>query len=605
MRLRGIVGRVVGSAFLSAFVWAQWEARGFLQVNTFRRGAGGFLRTAFDIFPYYLAFGLILAVVCVVIVKLVISVFPPKKNDSVKWACWSLPPIAIFFVALSCRFYEVLVPFLVFCIGFFIIVIAEAVFIIRNFNFRFRPVYPILSLAILWGLAWIGLPPLPPAWSSDSPPAKVHDTNLKVLLFGLDGATWVFAGDAVREEKMPTLEKLMKNGSYGMLHTYAPALSPVVWTTIATGKNPEKHGIEGWVVFRLKLNNAPFLNFPKNHFISLVNGDDKRRIVEMTPLGSTYRRVRAIWNVLSAKNDKVIQVGWWASWPAEKVNGVMVTPYAWPFVDTVMLQENLPVAHPPGSTYPLSLMEHLKPLVVTTQDLKDKEFMGLSLEVRRRLEPQSDVYDLWYYAKDISFVKMFDKLLEEHPDYSFATVYLEGTDIVQHVFLRYAKPQWFRGTQRPSEEEIRVLGSVIENYYSWVDSQIGELLKHADENTIVGIVSDHGVEASWRNMHYSGDHVNAPPGLFVFAGGPINKGVVLNGASIEDIAPTLLYLLGYPIGLDMDGRVLTEIIEPTFLEKYPVVKVNTLDGGFIFGGRAEESVYDKNLIEKLKAVGYL
>ncbi len=155
----------------------------------------------------------------------------------------------------------------------------------------------------------------------------------------------------------------------------------------------------------------------------------------MTPLGSTYRRARAIWNVLSAKDDKVIQVGWWATWPAEKVNGVMVTPYAWPFVDTVMLQENLPVAHPAGSTYPVSLMEHLKPLIVTTQDLKDKDFMGLSVEVRRRLEPQSDVYDLWYYAKDISFVKMFDKLLEEHPDYSFATLYLEGTDIVQHVFF--------------------------------------------------------------------------------------------------------------------------------------------------------------------------
>lgn len=605
MKFRGIIGNSLLSAFLFAFAWAQWEARGFLEVNSFRRGMSGFIRTTFDIFPYHLAFGLIFGVICAVIIKVVVSIFHPRSNEGVKWACWGLPPLAFFFTLLFCRLHEIFSPFLAFALGLLTVLVALAVFLVRNIDFSFRARYAILVFVLLCANTWINLPVPPNYHVSASPPVKVYNTNMKVLLFALDGATWIFAADAVRDGRMPIFERLMKNGAYGMLHTYAPALSPVVWTTIATGKKPEKHGIEGWVVFRLKLTGAPFLNFPKNHFLSLINGNNKMRLVKMTPLGSTYRRVRAIWNVLNARNDKVVQVGWWATWPAEKVNGIMVTPYAWPFVDTVMLQENLPMAHPPGSTYPSSMMEHLKPFVVTTEDLKNEEFMGIPLEVRRKLEPQADVYDLWYYAKDISFVKMFDKLLEEHPNFSFATVYLEGTDIVQHVFLRYAKPEWFRGSQCPSDEEIHFLGHVIENYYSWVDSQIGVLLRHADENTIIGIISDHGIEPSWRNMHYSGDHVHAPPGIFIFAGGPIKKGVVFNGARIEDIAPTLLYLMGYPVGDDMDGRVLTEIIMPDFWEKYPIKKVGTLDGGFIFGQRHDESIYDENLIDKLKAVGYL
>lgn len=602
-----VTGVAVGIA------WSQWEARAFIEVNRFRRGYWGFLQTGWDLLPFHATPALLVAfLLAVIFLAGLRPIYQPRPDrHHIEWSVAIWTPLVVLAVALipviSIKILNIRMSFtlvIFFIVIFLLWLVFEIIFGKRLQNRPFRRWYPIAVMVLVWGLSWIGLPRplvLPPPGEA---PKKVSETGLKVLMFAVDGADWQFLGPGVRNGQLPNLARLIETGSSGALGTQSPAVSAIVWNTIATGKSAEKHGIEGWVVFRMKGTGARFLNFPQLHFLTLLNGH-KRRLVNMTPLTSNYRRCRAIWNILVASNDKVINIGWWVTWPAEKVKGVMVTTYAWPFVDTAMISLNLPATYPPGSTYPDSLMERLKPFVTKTSDLKGREFMGISPEVQAILEPQSNVYDLWYHAKDISFVKMFNRLLTDHPDYTFASVYIEGIDITQHVFLRYARPEWFNAQQQPTDEEKRVLGPVIPNYYKWVDARIGELLSHADDKTVIAVISDHGTEAAWRDMHYSGDHIHAPPGIIILAGGPIKKGATIIGARVEDIAPTLLYLLGYPVGDDMDGKVVTSAIKPDFLYSHPIRHIPTLDSGFKWGGTVGGSAYDPKLIEKLTALGYL
>ena len=91
--------------------------------------------------------------------------------------------------------------------------------------------------------------------------------------------------------QMPALARLIKGGLRGNLATLAPVLSPMLWTSIATGKRADKHGICG---FTEPLPDA----------------------VGIGPVRSTSRKCKAIWNILSQSGLKSNIVGWYATHPA-------------------------------------------------------------------------------------------------------------------------------------------------------------------------------------------------------------------------------------------------------------------------------------------------
>ena len=100
------------------------------------------------------------------------------------------------------------------------------------------------------------------------------------------------------EGKLPNFAKMRQHGAYAPLISAEPLLSPVVWTTIATGKGPDQHRI--------------------GHFVAVNEKGDQ------LPVTSRIRKVKALWNILSDAGRRVAVVGWWATWPSEKVNGAIV-----------------------------------------------------------------------------------------------------------------------------------------------------------------------------------------------------------------------------------------------------------------------------------------
>ena len=114
---------------------------------------------------------------------------------------------------------------------------------------------------------------------------------------------------------------------------------------------------------------------------------------------------------------------------------------------------------------------------------------------------------------------------------------------------------------------------VLESVYIHEDKRLGRLLERAGPETVVIVVSDHGFQfRPYGFYHYgldTGGGTLAPPGVIFLWGGPIRAGARLQSPTVFDVTPTLLYLLGLPVGKDMDGRVLTEAIVPEAKFSFP------------------------------------
>ena len=122
----------------------------------------------------------------------------------------------------------------------------------------------------------------------------------KLLLIGWDAADWKIIGPLIAKGEMPTLKKMIDNGVYGNMSTMNPPYSPMLWSSVATGKTPDKHGVLG--------------------FIEVMEDN-----LGVRPVTANSRKAKALWNILHHEGYKSNLVGWWPSFPAEPINGVVIT----------------------------------------------------------------------------------------------------------------------------------------------------------------------------------------------------------------------------------------------------------------------------------------
>ena len=137
--------------------------------------------------------------------------------------------------------------------------------------------------------------------SAAAPAAGRAPKPPRVIVVGWDGADWGLLDPLLREGKLPNLARLVARGRTYDLATFEPMASPLIWTTIATGRTPVDHGVA---------------DFQEN--------DPKNRVLDSghEPLAQGARDLE---RGLGARGLRVGVVGWWATWPAEKVNGFLVS----------------------------------------------------------------------------------------------------------------------------------------------------------------------------------------------------------------------------------------------------------------------------------------
>lgn len=405
----------------------------------------------------------------------------------------------------------------------------------------------------------------------------------RVVVLGLDAGTWDLLDGFIARGLLPNLARLRSGGAWGKLQSSEASSSPVIWTSIATGKVPEKHGIT-W-----------FVRFPEG------------AAGKPHPVDRTQRTSRTLWNILGDQGVDVAVVGWYVTWPAEPVYGRLVSDIAH-YGDVA------------NESFPPEYLTTLLPVSESEAIAAMPSFMDFAYDPKRAAHKEGEppsldflVYDRFIraYSRDLFYVRATEAILKDGslPDALF--VYLRGTDDVQHGFWKFMDPAPF-GDVPPGD--VARFGKVIERYWSWIDARVGEILKRYKEPPLVLVMSDHGAGPAVGDaavkvpqyLHLSGAHRSQG---IVLANGPgVKKGAVIEGATVYDIAPTLLHYLGYAVGDDMDGHALTAFFDPSIAGR-PVQHVATYETA---AGKAAEPAtpqtspqVNQQQLEHLRSLGYI
>jgi arylsulfatase A-like enzyme len=179
-------------------------------------------------------------------------------------------------------------------------------------------------------------------------------------------------------------------------------------------------------------------------------------------------------------------------------------------------------------------------------------------------------------APDLTYARVTEVLRRAYSP-ALLVVSFHGYDAAGHAFYRYAHPEAFGDV---SPEEARRYGRVLDRYASLVERWVREIERDLGAEDVLVVLSGHGLAPTplWRRLLGAltgtsvgaASHGGAPDGVLLAAGGGIRPGAQVANASVLDVAPTLLYLMGLPVARDMEGRVLTEILEPAFARQHPV-----------------------------------
>ncbi len=395
-----------------------------------------------------------------------------------------------------------------------------------------------------------------------------HEPVGKVLLIGLDGAEWDLINPMVAAGELPNLGRLMAEGVHGNLRSLEPlAKSPAIWTTIATGKSPAEHGIKS--------------------FVDQING---------RPLTRNIRRVRAVWNIVSGVGRSAGVVGWLMSWPAEEVNGFVVSDYL-----QYAAGEGRARARP-NLSRPLEAV--VSPDVVQWRTMpwsSVQRFLDAPLDTAA-MTPELEQFVRpikWIMAGDETFARIGAKLYrEERPD--FFAVYLRGTDAMGHLYWNYMTPEAVpEGTLLP--EGMTYAKGAMRAYYRYVDELIKPFLDSADPNTTILVVSDHGFHGGLDR----GVEMHKLDGVIIMAGRGVGKGEI-TGAGVYDVTPTVLALLGLPPAQDMRGKILWSALSPEVSrDKFTHLIATYETGERPAAGSSLESPVDEELKERLRSLGYI
>jgi tetratricopeptide (TPR) repeat protein len=164
-----------------------------------------------------------------------------------------------------------------------------------------------------------------------------------------------------------------------------------------------------------------------------------------------------------------------------------------------------------------------------------------------------------------------------------------------------------------SPEEKERYGGAIAATYAEADRILGDVLDMIDEDTVLLIVSDHGFKSGdFRPLSDSrmgfGQAIewHRLNGAIALYGTIVKPGYRITDASVMDIAPTILYLLGLPVDRKMEGKVLLDAFEGEWVEKHPITYTSVYDSVFVPSEAAVgPASTDQALKDKLVSLGYV
>jgi tetratricopeptide (TPR) repeat protein len=374
----------------------------------------------------------------------------------------------------------------------------------------------------------------------------------RIVLVGIDAADWLAIDPLIRSGKLPTFARFRSLGRTGVMLSTPPLVSPMLWTTIATGVEPENHGV---------------LDFTAD----LADG-------RQVAVGSSQRLAPAVWNLWSDAGRRVAVVGWWATWPAEQVNGTIVSDALAPQLTRSAHRSDAGLVSPASSVQRvLAHVVHLESLSLEDLSAYAPVTREQHTAIGRQAADAGSLYrdTVTHLAAVVAGTRSYlavaeDLLRSERPD--LLAVYFEAVDTLSHLFVKTAG----------RDGRVRA----IERAYEDADAILRRLAEASPAETLVVLCSDHGFYPATAGIVENPSDLTGPATAWhrpygivaVATAGTLATGTAgsdlpgpgsLGLVTPLDLAPTILHAADLPIPADMPGRVVREMLPVEARDREP------------------------------------
>jgi predicted AlkP superfamily phosphohydrolase/phosphomutase len=285
----------------------------------------------------------------------------------------------------------------------------------------------------------------------------------RVVLIGLDGATFSILDSLMEEGVMPSLKGLIESGARAELTSVIPALTPPAWTSLMTGRSPGNHGIFDFLRFEFR------------------SGGRQLRVLDGNDVSCP-----TIWSILAGQGLRTTVLNFPMTFPARGVSGSVVPGW-------------VPWRHLRMACYPRTLYSQL---TAALPEFNPRELaMDMSLEERAlegctREEDYESLIDL-HIRRERQWFEVLRHLMRHDPA-DLTAVLFDGVDKLQHFCWRFLDRAIFPAA--PSEWECRVRHRCLE-YFREIDRFIGEIVEMAGDQASVVLTSDHGFGPTVEVFH--------------------------------------------------------------------------------------------------------
>lgn len=266
----------------------------------------------------------------------------------------------------------------------------------------------------------------------------------KVLVIGLDGATWELLDEWIARGDLPNIASFREESAWGNLSSVVPYLSPPAWTSAFTGVNPGRHGI---------------FDFQRR-----VPGPGMVVLQET----SKSRRATPIWEMIKGTGLRSAYINIPMTDPPDEVDGLMIA--------------GLPHVDKAGWSYPRDL----------AGEFPDYILDGMEMEVREGKEDSV----LTHIHEILEARWETVRTLYQREDWDLFWVVFTQTDRIQHMFWGYMEPY----DPRFDPERAYPYRNAVHDLWVRQDQIIGELLAMTDPETTVLLMSDHGFGPIYREL---------------------------------------------------------------------------------------------------------
>ncbi len=429
----------------------------------------------------------------------------------------------------------------------------------RPYGRRSRVLYTLLAFASIYVLIERREAFKPRSGPVPRTTTFVGNPRPQLLLVGVEAATFDAILPFAEQGRLPFLSRMLDEGFYARLTALKPPLRLPLWTTLATGKYPYQHGIVSERVFGARfLGNRDTLNL-----LPVGIGFESWGIWSPArPVDPGARRVLALWEVLGRLEIPSALVGWPLLAPA--AGGA---PPAG--VEVGLSDRFFATGGGEGAAWPTEVVERAR--------LFRTPSPALDLERTARFGPNPPPAVLDALAGDVWREEIAFFLLDQHPELGAFFLVLPGLrEVSRQYFGAYSAVQ-FEGEQDGVSEEG---ANLLSAYYMYLDELLAALWERSREPRLLVVVSVHGAEddygyrKAWRVLSRGpalrGYFDRAPDGVLMALGEGIRSEPRVGTAELVNLVPTLLYGLGFPIARDLDGAVLTEAFDTSFLARQPL-----------------------------------